>query len=101
VQTLTILVDAVFPLTTGLSDSVRLTGQLVATQGAELAISSIQVQAQTVTLHVQGASTNASLQASTNLKAWSGQAAVRMDDSSGAVFTFQASGNSSFYRVTQ
>jgi hypothetical protein len=101
VQTLTIQVDAAFQLTTGVSDSVRLTGMLVATQGGQLSISSIQVQAQTVTLHVQGASTNASLLASTDLKAWSMQSASRTDDSNGAVFTFPVAGSYSFYRVTQ
>jgi hypothetical protein len=105
-QTLTIQTDTQFQFTK-VSGSIRLTGMLVAKQAvtpAQLTISSIQVQGQTVTLHVQGALPTALVQVSTNVPAaqpWKPQPATRTDDSNGAVFTFPTSGPRAFYEIAQ
>jgi hypothetical protein len=102
-RTLTIQTDTQFQFTT-VSGSIRLTGNLVAketTQGASPRITSIQVQGQTVTLHVQGVTSNAAIQLSTNLVSWSAQPATRTDENNGAVFSFSTSGPHAAYQVKQ
>jgi hypothetical protein len=102
VPTLSIQIDTTFAFNKLVSGSLHLTGNLVATQGASTpSITSIQVQAQNVTLNVQGASPTASVQASSDLRAWNPQAATRTDNSSGAAFTFPASGPRGYYQVKQ
>lgn len=105
---LTIQIDTEFKFgaITDNDSLVHLIGQLVATSGGggvtnSFTITSIAVQNQTVTLHVQGAKAGAALQGTTDFKSWNPQNATRSDDGTGAVFTFPAAGAADFFRVSQ
>ena len=103
VQTLSIQIDTLFTFTAVKENdsSVRLTGQLIATQTTGPSITAIEINGQTVTIRVQGAAQNATVQVSHDLKSWAAETATRSDDASGTVFTLPASGNASFYFVAQ
>jgi len=102
-QTLVIQVDTTFKFKTLVQDDsiVHLTGMLVATQSAQLTITSIEMTGQNVVLHVQGAGSNPRLDSSADLKTWTTQSPTRSTDTNGVVLTLPTSGNQQFYRVAQ
>jgi hypothetical protein len=99
--TLSVDIDTVFKFTSPVTGNLHLTGKLVASQTAEIEITSIQVQGQTVTLQVQGAGPSATLQSSTDLKTWGPQSATQSPSGGGTAFTFPVNGTNGFFRVME
>ncbi len=105
-QTLTIPVDATFLFTLASQNdtTVNLKGQLVATRGATapLAIQSIKVQAQAVTLQWQSTpSQQFQVQSSTNLSAWQTNAVNVTSDTGTYTWSGAATAVKQFFRIAK
>ena len=102
-QKLVISVDAEFKFTAVIENdsSVRFTGTLVANAIPEPTITGIEVNGQSVILHVQNAGPTPSLFSSADLQQWTLRSPDRSTDANGVVLTLPATAAQEFFRVAK